>query len=250
METTAIHLGIDIILFGCIIYLMFFKEYIKKKGSNLADKQDIEGITEQIELVKKEFTQENEFLKANLQFIINNQLQQSNEERNAIINFFDNFSMWLNVGLLDTKVNEYHRNNIDDLIQKDRDLNNYYTQTNVAQNRISLLVDNQEIVLLSNDLISATLKFNHWTQKQLFDLRYNLESDKKGLELFLELIKIKPMPAEATNIALEEKELKAKRKEICDNYYKNKISEYQNVLNVSTKFTAMVKAYLNKMREN
>lgn len=247
---TLIHIGIDVILFGCMTYLMFFKDYIKKKGSNLADKQDIADITEQIELVKKEFTQENEFLKANLQFIINNQLQQSNEERNAIINFFDNYSKWLNVGLLDTKVTEYHRNNIDDLIQKDRELNDLYTQTNVAQNRISLLVDNQEIVKLSNELIAQTLKFNHWTQKQLLDLRFNLESDKRGLDMFLELIKIKPVPAEAHTIAQEEKELQAKRKEICDNYYKNKIEEYQKVLAISKKFTDLVKTYLNKIRGN
>lgn len=247
---TIIHIGLDFILLGCIVYLMFFKDYIKKKGSNLADKQDIAEITKQIELVKKEFIQENEFLKANLQFIINNQLQQSNEERNAIINFFDNFSKWLNVGLLDLKFNAYQRNNIEDLIQKDRDLNGYYTQTNVSQNRISLLVDNHEIVKLSHELISETLKFNHWTQQQLLELRFNLESDKRGMDMFLELIKIKPIPTEAHDIANKEKELNVKRKEICDNYYKMKLDEYQKVLAISNKFTSVVKEYLNKIKRH
>jgi len=246
---SIIQIGVDIILFLCLIYLMFFKEYIKKKGSNLADKQDIADITKQIELVKREFTQENEILKANLQFVINNQLQQSNEERNAIINFFDGFSKWMNVGLLDTKLNTYNRNNIVDLIQKDRDLNDYYTQTNVAQNRISLLVEDEKIIKLSHELISETLRFNHWTQKILLELRLNLEDEKRGFEMFLELIKIKPIPPEALKVAQEEKEFHAKTKEICDEYYKNNIEEYKKVLTVSTKFTETVKLYLNKLRE-
>jgi hypothetical protein len=246
---SIIQIGVDIILFVCLLYLMFFKEYIKKKGGNLADKQDIADITKHIELVKKEFTQENEILKANLQFVINNQLQQSNEERNAIINFFDYFGKWINVGLLNTKVNEYNRNNIDDLIQKDRDLNDFYTQTNVAQNRISLLVEDEKIVKLSHELISETLRFNQWTQKILLELRLNLEGERRGFEMFLELIKIKPMPVEALKIAKEEKEFHAKRKEICDEYYKNNIEEYKKVIRFSTKFTETVKMYLNKLRE-
>lgn len=245
-----IQVGLQIILLICIIYIMFFKDYIKRKGSNLADKQDIANITQKVELVKNEFTRENEFLKANLQFIISNQLQQSNEERNAIINFFDNFSRWLNVGLLDTRVTDYNRNNIDNLIQKDRDLNDFYTQTNVAQNRISLLVDNSEIVKLSRELIAGALKFNHWTQNHLMELRFNLESDKRGAERFLGLMKIRPIPDEAYNIAQEEKKLQADKKAICDDYYKNKIQEYQNVLNISTKFTDVIKVYLKKIQEN
>jgi biopolymer transport protein ExbB/TolQ len=77
----------QVAIFLCILYLMFIKEFVKKKGANLADKQDIEDITEKIEQVKNQFTQENEHLKANLQFLINNQLQNSNEERNAIMMF-------------------------------------------------------------------------------------------------------------------------------------------------------------------
>jgi hypothetical protein len=234
------------IFFVCILYLMFFKEYIKRKGTNLADKQDIEGITQKIEQVKNQFTQENEFLKSNLQFIINNQLQNSNEERNAIINFFDYHSKWLNVGLQDLNFTIYQRNNIDDIIQKDRQLDDLFTQTNIAQNRISLLVNNDKLVVLSHQLIIKTLEYNHWTKSLLLKLRLNLEEDKGAIERFLKLMELKPLPAEANLIAEREKELKEERKLLTDTYYMDKVNKYKEVILISNQFIEIVKIFLNK----
>lgn len=225
---------------------MFFKEYIKRKGTNLADKQDIEDITQKIEQIKNHFTQENEFLKSNLQFIINNQLQNSNEERNAIINFFDYHSKWLNVGLQDLNFTIYQRNNIDDIIQKDRQLDDLFTQTNIAQNRISLLVNNDKLVVLSHQLIIKTLEYNHWTKSLLLKLRLNLEEDKGAIERFLKLMELKPLPTEANLIAEREKELKEERKLLIDSYYMDKVNKYKEVILISNQFTELVKIFLNK----
>lgn len=234
------------VIFGCMAYLIFFKEYAKRKGSNLADKQDIEEITQKIEQVKNQFTQETEFLKSNLQFIITNQLQYTNEERNAIINFFDCHSKWLNLGLQDLTFNGYLKNNIDDLIQKDRQLDDLFTQTNIAQNRISLLVDNGQLVLLSHQLIIKTLEYNHWTKNLLFKLRLNLEEDKRELDRFLKLLEIKPLPPETRQIAERQQELLKERKLLNETYYADKVSKYKEVVLISENFSELVKAYLKK----
>lgn len=243
-----INICLNVILFVCMAYLMFFKDYIKKKGSNLADKQDIAAITHQIEIVKKEFTHENERLKANLQFFINIQLQQSNEERNAIITFYDYYSQWLNVGLLDIKFNQFNSNNIEDVYKKYKELNDFYTQTRISQNKISLLVNNIDIVNSSHKMIMEALKFNHWTQQQqLLALRMNLEENKRLNDRFQELIKLNPIPSEARDIAKKDEILTSKREEIFKYYYSDSIVEYKKIIKISNIFTEMVKTYLNNL---
>jgi hypothetical protein len=230
---------------GAINFLM---DFAKKKGSNLADKQDVAFLTREIEGVKNGFTADNEHLKANLQMVINNQLQHSNEERNAIISFYENYSKWLNIGLLDFVPTGYNRNKIDDLIEKSRSLNDYHRQTNIAQSRVYLLVDNQKIINLSNELVMEMLKFNHWTQNIILNLQLNLESDKTRFEMFMILSKMKPLPAEALEIASEEKELLAKKKQICDGYYHGISIEFDKVLKIQSQFAVEIKAYLSKLK--
>lgn len=249
METT-IQIALNVILFGCMAYLIFFKDYIKKKGINLADKQDIADITKQIEMVKKEFNQENEHLKANLQFIISNQIQHSNEERNAIINFFDNYSKWVNVGLLDIKLNEYNFNNIDDLKIKYRELNDFYTQTSVSRNRISLLMNDEEIIDLSHSLLIAALNFTHWNQKLMFQLRLNLERHNRGNSRFLELIKIDKIGPEAEELAKEEQQLIYDRKQINSKFNAERNIEHRKIIGITNQFTNAIKLYFNKRNED
>ncbi len=246
MDNTTLYIISQILLFGCVTYLMFFKEYIKKKGTNLADKQDIEGITQKIEQVKDQFTKENEFLKANLQFIINNQLQHSNEERNAIMTFFDTHSKWINIGLSDLSFNNYQRNNIDDLVQKERHLDDLYTQTNITQSRISLLIDNPDLIQLSHKLIQQTLEYHHWTKMLLLKLRLNLQADKSNFDIFIKLIEAKPMPQEVKISANREQELIKERKKLCEKYYAEKVNNYKQVLAISKQFTDIVKSHLAK----
>ena len=165
----------QVVTFLFMLFLLGSREYSKKKGANLADKEDMAAITNKIEEVKNQFTKENEFLKANLQFVINNQLQTSNEGRNAIISFYDSYSKWINVGLVDLKLSDYDRNNIDAIIQKRRQLDNFYIEANLTQSRVGLLIDNGELVVLSHALMISTLEFSQWSQMLLLKLEHNLE---------------------------------------------------------------------------
>jgi hypothetical protein len=240
------HILLDLGLYVCMGYLIFSKEYLKKKGANLADKQDIEDITSKIEQVKSQFVQENEILKSNLQLITKNQLQYTNEERNALVNFFDYYGKWLTVGLQGLNFYYYTRNNIQDLIQKDRQLEDFYTQTSIAHHRISLLVDDKELVAQSHKLIMKTLEYNHWTQNLLLKLRLNLEDGKMQYDQFLKLNDLNPLSKEAQQIIEREKELKKERGVLDDTYYAEKVNKFKEVLLISVPFTESVKRYLKK----
>lgn len=231
-----------------LAWLTFFKSYFDKKGSNLADKQDIAEITQKIEGVKQEFSDKNELLKANLQHIISNQIQHSNEQRNAIIGFYDSFSKWVNVGLMSTKIADYSSLNVDELIAKERSLDQFFTETSITQGRISLLVENPEIITVSLNLVGETLKFNHWLQPVLRELRDNLQKEKFRRQLFSDLIKIKPLPVEAAGIAKETEQLAEERQAIYAKFYSGLNVEFGKILKASSPFILSVKKYLIELK--
>jgi len=79
MEIVRICLDIMLIIIG--IWLIFFKSYASEKGKNLATKEDIGKITEQVESVKREFNKK----------IVNdkNDIELNNELYNALNDFYN-----------------------------------------------------------------------------------------------------------------------------------------------------------------
>lgn len=245
--TTIIILQILLFILG--LYSIFFKEYFRKKGANLADKEDIKQITKQIESVKKEFTDDSEKLKVTLKLLAEKQFQINNDQKEAIITFFDSYSKWLNVGLLHIKVNMYLRNTIDDLRQREDLIDSLYTETSMKQSRLILLIDNKEIVKLSHNLIITTLEFNNWVKTILIQLRLNLENDKSNFELFMMFKDERPIPDIVIKAAEKEAKLNAERKEITSKYYSQHGEEYQKVVAASNQFTEKVKEVFVKVNK-
>lgn len=138
---------IEVILVILGFYLIFFKSYFKKKGENLATKEDIGFITKEIENIKNEFSFQNE-KKTDLFF----------ETKKNLMEFYDNFFLWTSgsMYLVDILLN-YHnsekvlRNCIDNL--KDSHLNvlsSYsklliYVDDNNFKSEISRIYENAKI---------------------------------------------------------------------------------------------------------
>lgn len=237
-----------LIYFAGLAYLIFFKEYFKVKGFNLAQKEDIAKITREIEGVKQEFNTKNTLLNAQLQHIISNQIQHSNEERNSIIKFYDTYSKWVNSGLLDIEVFKYHRNNIEELTEKKRSLDVMYYETRMMQDRIDLLVEDREVYKASLMLVTETLKTNHALLPLLLELEQNLHEDKMNMDLFLTVINVKPLPPDAERLAKEEQEIKARRGKITARILEIKGAEYQRLLPIIAAFTDRAKNYFVKTK--
>lgn len=231
-----------------LAYVIYAKEYLKGKGANLAKKEDIGNITREIERVKDEFTLKNNLLNVQLQHIINNQIEHSNEERNSIIKFYECYSKWINSGLLDIEVFKYRRNNVDELTEKKRSLDVLYYEARMTQDKIGLLVEDSTVNKLSLALVSETLKFNHVIIPKLLSLESNLQADKLNSDLFIAIIQTKPIPADAKILAEREKELQKERDVITQDILKAKSDEYSRLLPSIYGFTACVKDYLKKQK--
>ncbi|MDN3668461.1 hypothetical protein QWY93_03860 [Echinicola jeungdonensis] len=79
MNEYRILLDILFILGG--LYLAFFKSYFTEKGKSVATKEDIEEITQKVEIVKTEV------------LYLNNQRSQWNDEnKKALLDFYDSFN--------------------------------------------------------------------------------------------------------------------------------------------------------------
>ncbi|MBE7689053.1 hypothetical protein F6A46_12560 [Tenacibaculum finnmarkense genomovar ulcerans] len=69
MTETQIQILVEIIILLSTLYLIFFKNYFKKKGENLATKEDIGDITQKVESVKIEYQKNLEEIKSQLNIV-------------------------------------------------------------------------------------------------------------------------------------------------------------------------------------
>jgi hypothetical protein len=235
-----------LIFLGGLWLKNFLPNYFNEKGKLLAQKEDIQEITEKIEGVKSEFTKETEFLKVELQKLLNFEVSHRTEERNSIINFYERYNQWL-YALLEINFGVYSNVNFGELVEKRIYIEKFYAETSVAQSKLKLLVKDNDIIILSGDLMLEILKFKGWIDKRLLSLQHNLESHKSLTDQFLVIIKDFEQNKEvAKSMAEEEKEIKAKRKEIVDEFYANRNDEYGKILTPDSDFRELVKAYLTR----
>src|SRR5687768_15388553 len=68
--------------------------YLQEKGKNLATKEDIGEITKTVEGIKTSFILEIEKVKVNLSFLNTSRISLANEERLAIINYYEKHYAW------------------------------------------------------------------------------------------------------------------------------------------------------------
>lgn len=74
------------------IGVIIANSYLKQKGRNYADKEDIKALTNSIEEVKSDFNNKAELLKANLQFSTNKKTSTFDEQRNAIVEYLKRYN--------------------------------------------------------------------------------------------------------------------------------------------------------------
>ena len=87
MNTLEIIELIILILILIIVVIIKFSvpSYLKQKGKNLADKEDIAELTKKVETVKSDFNEKIEYLKTDLNFINHNKISVKSLEREALL---------------------------------------------------------------------------------------------------------------------------------------------------------------------
>jgi hypothetical protein len=224
----------------------FLPNYFNEKGKLLAQKKDIAEITEKIESVKIEFTRDTEVLKSSLQRLISLETSHRTEERNAIIDFYSKYNQWL-YALLEINYGAYSRLNVKDLTEKRIYIEKFYGETGVAQSKVQLLVQNEEIVAISHKLYLSILEFKHWFDERLLLLQQNIENQIFQVETFIPLMKkLEENKDKMLEMAKEEKDLQRQLKELVPYFYSNRTEQHKKIIPVDLLFTDRVKKYLPK----
>lgn len=237
---------IQILLLIAAVYLAFFKSYLTEKGKSAALKEDLQGLTREVESVKNEFTREQEILKTDLQRILNNEISYRNEERSALINYHGIINEWL-YSILEVGYGNYNKSNVDQLIEIRQRNASFYSKAGIAKAKIELLVEEKKLVKVAGELYSAVLSFYHWTDMEFLKLQQNLESHKSLTDRFLIIIKNLDANREiAEDMAKQEEQLRTDAKALFDNYMANRNNENAKVYPFKTKFESLVKEYLKE----
>ena len=178
METQLI---IEILILLATLYLIFFKSYLTEKGRSAAMKEDLDKITREVEGIKNEFVRDQEILKTDLQRILSNEVSFRSEERTALIKFHGTNSEWL-FSILEVNYGNYSRTNLEALTSLRNNISTFYAKTGIAKSKIELLVEEKDLITLTQKLYTATLNFHHWTDREFLKLQHNLESQKSLTE--------------------------------------------------------------------
>lgn len=242
--------NVCLFILGFLVFLIvknYYPSYFSAKGKNLADKEDIAEITQQIEAVKALHTKEVEQLRSQLSHFSMIQSSHRTEERNAIIEFYVAYYHWLYT-IFEIPMHDYNTGNIDKIAEKNLLLNEYFIDINKASAKLVLLVKNAELVILNRDLIVNLVNYKSWTEQKLINLSYLL-IEKSSLSVrFGELIKnMDKNMEEAEKAAQRDTELTKKIQEFNSFYFEEKLVEFKKCLGHCTRFEVLAKEYLTTL---
>lgn len=233
----------SIMQFLIFISIGFGLLYFRNRVKNLAQKDDLNDLTEIVEEVKQKYRSENESLKAQLAVLNDRKIQVFTEEKDAIIQFYTKINEWiwdkLNINLL-----EYTSHKYDALSERMGEMENTYNETNVLFSKVSLLVDNSEIINVGNDLIIATLKLQHLVIAHCSSYRHWLGASRANMEVIKNHVNVspgKPLDSEFSEFVSEvDSKLENIRKELLD----TKPALFNEAIRVTGKFEDLAKTYI------
>lgn len=237
---------IQILLLLASVYLAFFKSYLTEKGKSAALKEDLNDLTIKVESVKSEFVKEQEILKTDLQRVLSNEVSYRNEERTAIISYHGIINEWL-YSIDEIGFGNYNKSNIDTLIDVRIRIARFYAKAGISQSKVSLLVENKNLVKITGKLYMQVFAYYHWADKYFLQLQQNLESQKLLTDGFSIIIKnIKGNNLLADKMARHDEKLIKENKKLFENYYKEKGDERKKTFPIENQYESLVKEYLKE----
>jgi hypothetical protein len=155
----CLQISFDIILIILGLYLAFGKSYFSEKGKNLATKEDIGIITNEIETVKNNIIssiqRKTEFLK---------------EKKEAGLIFCDTASFYIDCSLKIIDIVAYNNNNIDIILKKAEDINTQGAKLISAFLKLYVYYNEKTFTDSAENYYNATVKVQKITLGLLFQL--------------------------------------------------------------------------------
>ncbi len=223
------------------------KSYIGKKLENIATSQDIKGITEAVESVKKVFQDDTERLKSQLNVLTNKHNILFNEEKEALYEYLSAWLLWMDN--IDNKsftfINNKQYKNLTDVVDGLNEMHsvnrNGYSKVLISISKIELFVNNPVLNQTIYDLNKITASYESVNDKYIEAYMWN---NHKWLTLVDEL-KV-ALPEDRVSVA---KEIEANRNEIRAlkvEYDKDRQASFNQVLFVKANFISLSTAHIRK----
>lgn len=224
------HFILDIILIGLVVFVAFFKSYFTEKGKNIATSEDIEELTEKVESVKQEFVEKNMMLKARLDILSNVSFSHKNDERIALIEFHQKYTIWVSA-LTESLPHLLNNNDENEIKKKLYRYHILYEEVRMSEALIHIYVPDTDLVNLIHNLISTTLK----------------QLGSHGSDYLLKLNEFQQKIKSGENTSSEQYEAIQKEfREICE-LYQNKLIESRKIqIKSELKYKDRLKTYLSK----
>jgi hypothetical protein len=146
--------------------------YFTEKGKNLATREDIGRITEEVEKVKDVFTAKADQFRADLQYFNQVRFSVKNEERNAIISCYEKYNLWITL-LTNIGFGGYSGINADNVLKKVEELNDAYFQVILSESKMNLYVGYNEFSQSFTDLKKLAFTLQTFVTNCLYNY-YNL----------------------------------------------------------------------------
>lgn len=170
---------IVILIFILNIINFLITPYLKKKGENFADKQDIQILTEKVESIKSSFNEKIEYLKFDLNYENQNRISVKAYEREALLSINEKYSEWLS-SLMNISFSLLSIKNYSQLESYFLELKNKKIEYEIAEARLHIFMHDDELMLLKSDCNIATIDLEYLA-KQITD---KLQTEFQIIEIY------------------------------------------------------------------
>ncbi|MGN6531663.1 MAG: hypothetical protein ACTHK0_07915, partial [Ginsengibacter sp.] len=158
------------------VTFVYILSWLKEDVKNKSLLNHISELTQKTESVKKDFNEEMERVRHELEVLTNMQNVLFEESKNSIIEFLSNISNWY-YNLI-PEIFEYNQTNYESIDQRIAAMSRDYQLTNNSFSKIQLVVDNNSLIEAANDAFLGFLEAHLYVEMSLKTLKRNLISEK------------------------------------------------------------------------
>lgn len=217
--------------------VQFIIAYYKEKGKNLAQKEDIGKITEEIKAVEVKFINETEKLKTALSLITNIQTDIASIERNTIIELNKALFIFLDITTSGNIRSCSNNTDLDEYIDKLNDASERASESIIL---FKLFVDDNQLKQQANNLFIKILEMETERYKDILELKvmnehYESSKNDKDLEIKQRRDKIS--------------KLIEKRKMFIKKMYDKQIKKYTEIYDLESTFQQNCRKYIYRLIE-
>ncbi len=154
------------------IFKNYWPKYFESKATNQATKEDIGEITKIVENIKSDLSQQNELLKAQLSMTNQHKLQIKSAEREAIIDFNKQKSVWI-YSLLRFSFYKYNLENFKEIGLTVLEYQKRQYEYDLAAAHLALFIYDNEFMELKSQLIIEVIKLDKIVSGTTYDLYHS-----------------------------------------------------------------------------